>query len=94
MTREEIFDGVVRVAREQLGIEREIAPDERLVEGLGLDSIRLLTLAAEVENRFRIALEPEDEARIATVADLVDAVAAKLASGSGPGAHEPEAVLE
>jgi len=81
MTRAEILDGVARVAREQFGIEREIEPGERLVEELGLDSIRLLTLAAEVENRFRIALDPEDEARIATVADLVAVIQAKLAAG-------------
>ncbi len=35
----------------------------RLVEDLRLDSIRLLTLAAEVENRFRVILDEEDELR-------------------------------
>ena len=78
MTREEVLAAVAAVAREHLGIERPIGLDERLVEELGLDSIRLLTLAAEVENRFEIALDPEDEARIATVGDLVAAIETKL----------------
>jgi len=78
MTRSEILAGVAAVAREHLAIERPIELDERLVEELGLDSIKLLTLAAEVENRFRIALDPEDEARIATVGDLVAAIESKL----------------
>ena len=43
----------------------------RLVEDLRLDSIRLLTLAVEVENRFRVRLDEVDEAGIETVGDLV-----------------------
>jgi len=80
MTRAELLAAVAAVAREHLGIERPIGLDERLVEELGLDSIRLLTLAAEVENRFEIALDPEDEAGIRTVDDLLDAVERKLAA--------------
>lgn len=80
MTRAELLAAVAAVAREHLGIERSIGLDERLVEELGLDSIRLLTLAAEVENRFEIALDPEDEAGIRTVGDLLDAVERKLAA--------------
>lgn len=87
MTRAEILAGIAEVAREHVGFVGELAPGHRLVEDLGLDSIRLLTLAAEVENRFRIALTPEDEARIATVGDLAARVEEKLAAGpAGAGA--------
>ncbi len=78
MTRAEILAGVAAVAREHLGHAGPLEPSARLVEDLGLDSIRLLTLAAEVENRFRLVIEPEDEARIVTVGDLVDLVATRL----------------
>jgi acyl carrier protein len=47
-------------------------------EILGLDSLKLLTLAVEVENRFRICLDPEDEAGIETVADLVAIIRRQL----------------
>ncbi|HSM51650.1 MAG TPA: phosphopantetheine-binding protein [Thermoanaerobaculia bacterium] len=80
MTEAEVLAGIAAVAREQLGMERPLAAEARLVEDLDLDSLRLLTLAAEVENRFRVRLEPEDEAQIATVGDLVRVVAAKLAA--------------
>ena len=53
-------------------------PEARLVEDLGLDSLKLLMLAAAVENRFRVALTPADDARIRTVADLVAALEEKL----------------
>jgi len=78
MTRAEILAGVGEVAREAVGHQGELAESQRLVEDLGLDSIRLLVLAAEVENRFRVALEPEDDAAIRTVGDLVTVVAGKL----------------
>jgi acyl carrier protein len=48
------------------------------VEDLELDSIRALTLAVEVENRFRIRLDPETESRIATIGDLVAAIRSQL----------------
>jgi acyl carrier protein len=50
----------------------------RLVEDLRLDSVRLLTLAAEVENRFRVCLDEQDEGSIETVGDLVAVVRKKL----------------
>jgi acyl carrier protein len=46
----------------------------RLVEDLGLDSLKLLTLTVEIENRFRIRLDEETEARIQSVGDLVSAI--------------------
>ena len=79
MTREEILHGIESVAREHLGREAPLTPAMRLVEDLELDSIALLTLAVEVENRFEVCLEPEDEAEITTVGDLTDTVARKLA---------------
>lgn len=80
MTRAEILAGIAEVARDELELDpAAILPEARLVEDLGLDSLRLLTLAAEVENRFRVALEPEDDASIVTVGDLVAALERRLA---------------
>ena len=55
-----------------------LTPEMRLVEDLRLDSIRLLTLAMEVENRFRVRLDELDEGAIETVGDLVAIVRRKL----------------
>jgi acyl carrier protein len=73
-----ILAGIAGVAREHLGWEGPVTPDMRLVEDLRLDSIRLLTLAAEVENHFEIRLDEADEAGIETVGDLVSLVDARL----------------
>lgn len=79
MTADEILHRIDELAREKLDIQRELRHEMRLVEDLALDSIRLLTLAMEVEDRFRICLDEDDEAGIVTVADLVDVVGRKLA---------------
>ena len=82
MTRDEILQGVNEVARRHVGFDGRLAPEMDLVEDLALDSIRLLTLAVEVENRFRVCLDEEDEAAITTVGDLVAAVERKLGDGA------------
>lgn len=94
MTREEILQSIEEVARTHL-VSREagelerrleggrLTPELRLVEDLALDSIQLLTLAVEVENRFRICMDPEDEEGIETVGDLADVVAAQLGAAAG-----------
>ncbi len=78
MNDEAILAGIADVARVHLGWEGIVTPDLRLVEDLRLDSIRLLTLAAEVENRFRVLLDEADEAGIATVGDLIAVVRRKI----------------
>ncbi len=83
-TRDEILHGVTEVARDHLGFDGRLAPEMDLVEDLALDSIRLLTLAVEVENRFRVCLDEQDEAEITTVGDLVAAVERKLAEPDEP----------
>ena len=78
MSSEAILAGVAEVARVHLGWEDPLTPDMRLVEDLRLDSIRLLTLAVEVENRFQVRLDELDEGGIETVGDLVETVKRKL----------------
>lgn len=75
-----ILEGIAQVAREHLDWSGPLRPEMHLVEDLELDSIRLLTLAVEVENHFRVALDEADEEEIDTVGDLVEAVRRKLSS--------------
>jgi acyl carrier protein len=82
---QEILDGIREVARRHLDVDLELRSDVRLAEDLELDSIKILTLAVEVENRFRVCLDPSSEARIETVGDLVAEVGRQL----GRRAHDP-----
>ncbi|HVS02156.1 MAG TPA: phosphopantetheine-binding protein [Thermoanaerobaculia bacterium] len=72
------------VAR-QLGHGEPLRPEQRLVEDLGLDSLGLLTLAVEVEDRLEVCLDADDEAAIRTVGDLQRVLAEKLRARGGAG---------
>ena len=79
MTPSETLAQVQELARERLALTGEVRPESRLIEDLGLDSLRLQALAIEVENHYEIILEPEDEEAILTVSDLVVTIDRKLA---------------
>lgn len=74
MTDDDILRAVATVAHEHLGYDGVLHPEQRLFEDLELDSIKALTLVVEIENHFRIALEPDIETEIVTVGDLVRAI--------------------
>ena len=79
MNQESILQGVTLVAQRHLGWQGELEPNLHLVEDLELDSLRLLTLAVEVENHFRICLDEQDEDEIETIGDLVRVIERKTA---------------
>lgn len=78
MTDAEILTIIEDVARGHDLWHGTLTLDLRLVEDLELDSLKALTLAVEVENRFQICLDPEMESMITTVGGLVDMVRREL----------------
>jgi acyl carrier protein len=78
MTDDEILEAIADVAREHLDWRGVLTPEMLLAEDLELDSLKILTLAVEVEDRFEICIDPESESQIVTVGDLVGAVRRKL----------------
>lgn len=82
-SRTRLLAEIADIARDKVGWTGSLSPELRLVEDLALDSIRLLTLALEVEDHFRVCLDEEDEDEIRTLGDLADTVARKLAENRG-----------
>ncbi len=78
MTEPQILAALHEVAREHLGFQGELTADAVLVETMRLDSLRLLTLVVEVENRFAVNLDEGDEAGLVTVGDLVTVLRSRL----------------
>ncbi len=74
-----ILAGIADIARQHLGWNGRLSPDMPVVERLGLDSIRQLTLLLEIENRFRVCLDEDEESSVRTVGDLVALIARKRA---------------
>ena len=82
--REDLFASIAALARERLSWQEELTPTTRLVEDLGLDSLKLIELAVAIENHFRIRIDEAAETDIVTVGDLVDVVEREL-SGTSEG---------
>ena len=74
----EILAGIREVVRVHFGAEAQIESDTPLVEALALDSLRMLTLVAELENRFRVCFEDGDEVGLVTAMDLIAVVRRRL----------------
>lgn len=76
MTEGEILTELEQLGREHLEFDQALVltPELRLVEDLGLDSLKRLTLVVEAENRFRVRLGFEEDQPIETVAELVGAI--------------------
>lgn len=81
MTAEGVLSGIAEVARAHLDWQGPVRREMRLVEDLELDSLRLFTLAAEIENHFRVSLYEDEEGELATVGDLVDLIRSKIERG-------------
>ncbi len=66
---------ILRIARDELRLDAEPAPDEPLAARL--DSLALLSLVVAVEDRFRVILGEDDAAAVRTLEDLARIVAAR-----------------
>lgn len=86
MTDLEVLAGIEDVAREHLDLAQDVRldPAHPLVEALLLDSVRMLTLVAELENRFRVVLEEGDEADLVSVADLIALLQRRFQADDAP----------
>ena len=51
-----------------------------LREGLGLDSVDVVSIVSQVERRFHIRLSHQELEKLVTVADVIDLLMAKLSS--------------
>ena len=78
-------DEVMKLVREHLSTELEVAPDRiqpetRFREDLDADSLDLYELVMELEDRYGIRVSEEEAARIETVGDAVDFVTTRNAT--------------
>lgn len=59
---------------------QDLNDDTVLTEGLGLDSIDLVSLIVQVENRFRIKIATEELRSVTKVGQMLDLLQAKIAA--------------
>jgi acyl carrier protein len=62
-----------------------------LREGLGLDSVDVVSVVSQIERQYRIRLTHQDLESLATVADVLNLLERKLVPGAEPPATGSEA---
>ncbi|GBE57553.1 acyl carrier protein [bacterium BMS3Abin01] len=77
MTKDEIFGQVKEIMVEQLGVdEAEVTLAASFQDDLDADSLDLVELIMEMEDKFSIKISDEEAEKIKTVNDAVEYVAA------------------
>lgn len=80
LDREKAVDEVRAILVEQLGVDpAEVTVESSFQEDLNADSLDLVELIMEMEDRFKIKIPDEEAEKIATVGQAVDYVLANTA---------------
>lgn len=80
MTRQEIEEKVRNFLIEDLEIEEDkIAPEAKLKEDMGIDSLDFVDIVVIVEKNFGFKIKTEEMAGLVTLADFYDYIESKLA---------------
>lgn len=59
---------------------RELQESDSLREGLGLDSVDVVSVISQIERRFHIRLTHEELEKLVTVCDVLDLLQTKIAA--------------
>jgi acyl carrier protein len=77
--RESIRGLLVEILEADVGTPfADLRETDRLREGLGLDSVDVVSMVAQVERRFHVRLSHQELEALADVGDVIDLLHAKL----------------
>lgn len=69
------FDRVLSVLENRLGVDpKDVKPEAKIQEDLGIDSLERVDLAIEMEDAFNIRISDDDLDGIVTVQDLINTI--------------------
>ncbi len=71
---EETLKVTVEILKKHMDKERPVAPGDNIQSDLGLDSLGVMEVVADIEERFEIAIPSDVLANLATVEDVVKAL--------------------
>ena len=78
---QDVFDRVVKVTVEELGVKpEEVTAASSFQDDLGADSLDVVELVMAFEDEFQIEIPDDEVGAIKTVGDAVDYISKKLSS--------------
>ncbi|KDN57463.1 MAG: acyl carrier protein [Exiguobacterium sp.] len=79
MTKEQILVDVQAAVAEKLGVDvAEVTADKSFKDDLGADSLEVMEMVMDLEDKFDITIEDEDAEKLATVGDVVAYIETKV----------------
>ncbi|NBR04257.1 MAG: acyl carrier protein [Planctomycetes bacterium] len=78
MNREKIRSTIVDIIENDLGVRHQDLNDEiTLRDGLGLDSVDIVSVISQIERQFKIRLSQADLEQISTVGQVLDLIVSR-----------------
>ncbi len=78
MNKDEITSGLAEIIEEVVGIEAaDVTVEKTFVDDLDIDSLSMVEIAVQTEDRFGVKIPDEELANLKTVGDAVDYIDAK-----------------
>ena len=76
-----IRQSLIELLEADTGVKHDgLEETANLREGLGLDSVDVVSIVSQIERRFHIRLTQEELEKLATVADVLDLLQVKLSA--------------
>jgi acyl carrier protein len=71
---EEMLKETLEILGKHVDLERAISPKDHIQNDLGLDSLGVMEVVADIEDRFEVQIPQETLSTISTVDDVVKAL--------------------
>jgi len=82
MDRENLRQTLIELLEADTGEKHpDLDENTNLREGLGLDSVDVVSIVSQVERRFRIRVTQQELEKLATVADMLNLLQGKVEAG-------------
>ncbi|HEY4003723.1 MAG TPA: acyl carrier protein [Pseudonocardia sp.] len=76
MSNEDIRDGLAEIVEEIAGVDAsEVTTDKSFVDDLDIDSLSMVEIAVQAEDKFGVKIPDDQLAELKTVGDAVDYIA-------------------
>jgi acyl carrier protein len=75
LTDNEILEGLAEIVEEVAGVETDdVTPEKSFVDDLDIDSLSMVEIAVQAEDRFGVKIPDDELANLKTVGDAVSYV--------------------